>query len=110
MPYTYRNKNTEQEVEYEQRNTRLDHLPNWELVGQPEPADGGGRAAAAIPGPRTPADDETPPEAAAANGEAPARNASKDTWVEYAVSQGASRDEAEAMKRDELVDKYDQEG
>lgn len=36
----------------------------------------------------------------------PAGNASHDDWVAYAVSQGMSEDEAEALSRDELRDLY----
>lgn len=36
----------------------------------------------------------------------PAGNASKAVWVDYAVSQGATRDEAEAKSRDELMAQY----
>lgn len=38
--------------------------------------------------------------------EMPARSASKAAWVDYAVAKGADRTEAEALKRDELVDRY----
>jgi hypothetical protein len=37
---------------------------------------------------------------------APARSAVKADWVDYAVSQGASRDEAEGMTKDQLTDRY----
>lgn len=38
MSYVYRNRDTGQVVEYEQRSARLDHLAHrWELVGEPEP-------------------------------------------------------------------------
>jgi hypothetical protein len=36
----------------------------------------------------------------------PARNASKAAWVDYAVAQGADRDEAEALGRDVLAETY----
>lgn len=36
----------------------------------------------------------------------PARSASKADWVAYAVSQGATEDDAEAMTKAELVDTY----
>lgn len=38
--------------------------------------------------------------------EAPAKSASKGEWVDYAVAQGADRDEAEAATKDDLVDRY----
>ena len=51
------------------------------------------------------------PEAAEPEGEAeyepPARSALKAEWVDHAVEQhGADRDEAEAMTKDELMDRY----
>lgn len=36
----------------------------------------------------------------------PAKSATKEAWVTYAVSQGATEDEARAMKKDELVERY----
>ncbi|HWU21548.1 MAG TPA: hypothetical protein VN088_08485 [Nocardioides sp.] len=36
----------------------------------------------------------------------PAASANKSEWVDYAVSQGSSRDEAEAMTKAELVEQY----
>lgn len=36
----------------------------------------------------------------------PKGNASKAEWVAYAVAQGADKDEADAMTRDALADKY----
>jgi hypothetical protein len=38
--------------------------------------------------------------------EPPARSASKATWVDYAVSQGTAREDAEAATRDELAERY----
>jgi hypothetical protein len=45
-------------------------------------------------------------EADQSSAEAPPGNASKAAWVDYAVSQGADRDEAEGYTRDELVARY----
>lgn len=39
----------------------------------------------------------------------PAKNASKDVWVDYAVARGADRAEVEALSRDELVARYQTE-
>lgn len=39
-------------------------------------------------------------------GEAPSSNASKAAWVDYAVSQGADRDEAEELSRRNLIEQY----
>lgn len=36
----------------------------------------------------------------------PAQAANKDAWVDFAVSQGADRDEAEAKTKAELIDAY----
>lgn len=33
--YRYRNRNTDDVVEREERSPRLDHLPNWDLIEQP---------------------------------------------------------------------------
>jgi len=34
--FVYRNRNTNDEVSYEARSPRLDHLLNWELTSQPD--------------------------------------------------------------------------
>jgi hypothetical protein len=36
----------------------------------------------------------------------PAKSANKDVWVDYAVSQGADRAEAEAATKDDLIASY----
>lgn len=36
----------------------------------------------------------------------PNRSDTKDVWVDYAVTQGADRDEAESATKDQLVDEY----
>lgn len=38
--------------------------------------------------------------------EAPAQSANKAAWVDYAVTQGAERDAAEALTKTELVETY----
>lgn len=50
-------------------------------------------------------EEETPatPDEATVSGKPP-RVASKDQWVNYAVSQGLSREEAEAKSKQELID------
>lgn len=53
--------------------------------------------------PETVSDEDTDSEE---ESEAPGGNASKAEWVEYAVSRGADREEAESKTRDELRDKY----
>ena len=42
-------------------------------------------------------------ESGTATSEAPAKSATKAEWVDYAVSQGADRDEAEASTKDQLI-------
>lgn len=39
----------------------------------------------------------------------PAKSANKPDWVDYAVAQGADRDEAEKLTKDELIETYGQE-
>jgi len=39
-------------------------------------------------------------------GEKPAGNASHDEWVAYAVAQGVDQEEAEALSRDQLRDRF----
>ena len=41
--------------------------------------------------------------------ERPADSANKPAWVEFAVSQGAERDAAEPMTKQELIDEYGQD-
>lgn len=40
----------------------------------------------------------------------PAKSATKAEWVDFAVSQGADRTEAEASTKDALIETYDQGG
>lgn len=40
---------------------------------------------------------------------APAKSDNKAAWVDYAASQGADPDEAEAMTKAELINQYDKE-
>ncbi|MET9510762.1 hypothetical protein ABZX62_20270 [Streptomyces flavidovirens] len=42
--------------------------------------------------------------------ERPAKSASKATWVDYAVAQGSTREDAENASRDELAVAYSQKG
>jgi hypothetical protein len=44
--------------------------------------------------------------AAAEEGKAPSKANNKAAWVDYAIQQGAERDEAEAMTKAELVERY----
>lgn len=80
--YVYRNTNTGDEVTRDERSVRLDHLPNWSLVSEPDPV-----------------------EEKTGDGP-PARNASTDVWRAYAVAQGMPADEAAGHSRDELAALY----
>lgn len=46
------------------------------------------------------------PDAAVTESEAPAKSAPKSEWVDYAVSQGMTRDDAEASTKADLTDRY----
>lgn len=113
--YTYKNLNTNQVVEREDRSARFDASPNWALVSQP--------ASDPTPAPEQP---QTPPseprsehvpdvvvpgEVTADDEQAPAsarptRNASRLEWAEYALSKGADPARVADMKRDELVAEF----
>lgn len=71
----------------------LEHLLNLGLVVEAEPAPTGlvGRADAGVPEP---------------SAKVPAKVASKDEWVTYAVSQGVPQDEAESSTKDQLVERF----
>jgi hypothetical protein len=45
-------------------------------------------------------------EDADSDSDVPAKSATKDVWVDYAVSQGADRAEAEAATKDDLIASY----
>lgn len=52
---------------------------------------------------------KTPPPAAsqdAAESGAPSKSANKSEWIDYAVDQGTSRDDAEALTKAELIETY----
>lgn len=40
------------------------------------------------------------------DGPVPAKSATKDVWVAYAVSKGATQEDAEALTKDQLVEQY----
>lgn len=118
MPYTYRNTNTGDLHEADERDLRLDNLDNWELL---KPGDDGvcpscGRGPEIVSdgiltrkGMRpTSAFAEVPVVRRDGDGaiERPADRAAKAVWVAYAVDRGADPAEAEALTRDELVDQY----
>lgn len=62
------------------------------------------------PNPPAPFDPATAPrsseQTAEQPGSAPAKSASKAEWVDFAVSQGASRDDAEGHTKEQLVEQY----
>lgn len=72
--FVYRNANTGDDVEYEARSARLDHLPNWQLVSGP------------------PASEEGAPALVK-----PKASESKDVWARYIV---ATTDLSEAEAND----------
>lgn len=86
-PVSYRNRVTGRLVELPAADPALETSRRWERVG----ADAGPAAA------------DGPPAPAA---ERPSGNASAETWRAYAVAQGMTADEAEALSRDELRDRY----
>ena len=60
-------------------------------------------------------EDDTPAKSEGSDGgegdepKQPAKSASQAAWVEWAVSQGADRDEVKDLKRDELVELFGKE-
>lgn len=92
--FVYRNANTGDEVERAERSPRLDALPNWTLIAEPEPAE---QTPPPVPA-RTPMgpDDPAPP----------ARNGSTEVWRAYAVARGMDPGEAATRTRDDLVAEY----
>lgn len=88
-------------------------------VSQPEPVKAGpaglpghpavtAMAGYALPDPEPEAEPEPEPETEPQEGP-PAQSAPKDTWVDWAVSEGFDRDEAEAMTKQDLIDLSRQE-
>lgn len=105
--FVYKNSNTGDEVAFPQRHARLDHLPNWELVSQPEQAaEEPTEPPADEETPATPEDDESTVDEGEDMVEVPRRNAKKTEWIDFAVSQGMDRDEADEMTRDQLADRF----
>lgn len=85
--YRYRNSNTGDVIAREERSPRLDHLPNWELVGEPEP-------------------DEPPQDAPSPPPAPPAKSGAKADWIAWAVRCGADGEAAEALTKDQLIEQY----
>lgn len=110
MGVTYRN-NDGDEVEVAEPDPDKENDPGWQRVSddrtvlyalpedQPDSLSEGATS--------NQADLDLPPaDKPAGDGGAPAKNATKDEWVDHAVAQGADRDEAESMTKAELVDTY----
>ncbi|MFD3835313.1 hypothetical protein ACFWWC_03525 [Streptomyces sp. NPDC058642] len=126
--FVYRNENTGDIARYPYRNARLEMLPNWVTLQDPE-------AAAAVepepphapPAPETPAAPPTPPvvepvdlkapDGPGAGGdgsgpnapERPARSASKADWVAYARTRAQDSDEEAAvdgLTKEQLIEQY----
>ncbi len=102
--FVYRNKNTGDVVEREHRSARLEMLPNWETLQEPE--------ARTEPGPQEP---QEPSGGGGGNGsgpgviERPARSAPKADWVAYARTRAQDSDEDAAiddLTKEQLVDQY----
>lgn len=126
--FVYRNLNTGQDVARDSRSSRFDALPQWVLVaipddlGKPQPVAPVVEPPAVQPGligssqvagpkapvepvePVAPVEPEEPVEPVALV--APARNATKDEWVEYALSVGGDPAKVASMKRDDLIAEF----
>jgi len=71
------------------------------VEAQPDPADGEPTAP-----PHLPPEQTGDPAASTEPGEPPATSANKPDWVDYAVSRGLSRVEAERLSKDALINRY----
>jgi hypothetical protein len=125
--HRYRNKNTTEVVEYSRPNARLEYLQNWDKLvdGEPEPeaapAGNGGllgqpqvgdtpleERGATLPAPD--ADWDVPASQTAPVGpdpkNRPAKGATKEAWVNWAIEGGCSREDAERLTKPELIEIY----
>jgi hypothetical protein len=121
MTIRYHNTNTGDVVEREQEDARLEALPNWERIGSdetPEPV----RPEGVLSRPQaSPGSAPTDPDSLRAReqakaeeqqedaGKPPAKSASKETWVDYALKRAVSdeeREEIPQLTRDMLAAKY----
>lgn len=118
--YKYRNRNTGDEVEYDQPSIRLDNLPNWDRIGAPS-VQGENPEVYPVADPETEVKEAEPLKRAEVPDSedrgltdevepivvpVPLRNASKDEWVEFAIAQGGDPAKVNKMKRDELIDMF----
>ncbi|MGI5196577.1 hypothetical protein ACQEVY_23495 [Streptomyces sp. CA-288835] len=111
--FVYRNNNTSDVVQYEHRSARLDMLPNWELLSEPEPS-----GATEEPSAQGDAPQEKPNEPSDGGGDSgsgsddvqrPARSASKADWQAYARARTQDSDEEAAidgLTKDQLIEQY----
>ncbi|WP_052372641.1 hypothetical protein [Amycolatopsis taiwanensis] len=83
MPYVYKNANTGDEASLDERSVRLDHLDNWSLVSEPEPASLEG-----------------------SEPKRPTQAASKDEWVAWAIHNGVDAAEAAALTKPQLIERF----
>ena len=83
----------------------IEHLLGFGLIEEGEPLGGLDPAKNAAP---KSSEDEPASEADDPDGDGPipAKSASKDAWLAYAVSQGANPAEIEALTRDQLVAQF----
>ncbi|MBA3907708.1 MAG: hypothetical protein H0X35_13640 [Pseudonocardiales bacterium] len=119
MSFLYRNSNTGDRHEADERDTRLDALDNWELVapgddedcpscGRP-PVPAGSDGILSRPGMRP--DEAFSPAPvvrvdSAGDIERPTDRASKAVWAAYAESRGADPAGFDALSRDEIAARY----
>ncbi|MFJ8054952.1 hypothetical protein [Streptomyces sp. NPDC096142] len=121
--FVYRNKNTDDVVRYPYRSDRLEMLPNWETLQNPE-AEVEPEPPHAPPGPEAPQEPtvtgpEEPPVVEPGVGgdgsgpdavsERPARSAPKGDWVAYARARAQDSDEEAAidgLTKEQLVEQY----
>ncbi|MEU7855256.1 hypothetical protein [Nonomuraea sp. NPDC049141] len=95
MMWRYRNANTGQVADLEQRDACLDMLPNWSAT----PIDTAAAEAPALP----PMAD---PITAAKAGVRPSESANKAVWVAYATSRGMAEADAKALRKDALIQEF----
>ncbi|WP_267244354.1 hypothetical protein [Streptomyces sp. PR69] len=105
--FVYRNSNTGDQVEYEHRSPRLDMLPNWALLDNPEESrvipEQEAQVGEALP--------ELPQDAFLEDARRlrPARSAAKADWVAYAralAKDSAEESEIDGLTKEQLIDTY----
>ncbi|MEU3098513.1 hypothetical protein ABZ690_28105 [Streptomyces sp. NPDC006967] len=121
--FVYRNNNTGDVVERSHRDARLEMLPNWETLQEPEP-EAEALAGPEPEGPRAQGPEqqdgaETPPTEPPGGGggdgdgpgagERPARSANKADWLAYALTRAQDSDEEaaiEGLTKEQLMEQY----